>query len=341
MSADEPIEIFGIRLVGISAESGHKLLLSIALVLLVWVLRRVLRALLDATLSGDRFVRARFWIRQFLSIVSAIAILIGVVSLWFDDPSRLTTALGLFSAGLAFALQKVITALAGYFVIVRGKTFSIGDRIVMGGVRGDVVRLDFTQTTIIEMGQPPPVQKDEPAMWVQSRQYTGRIVTVSNARVFDEPVYNYTRELAYIWEEIVIPIGYKSDRERVEHLLVDCVQRHTTEIQRMSSEARDELARRYMVASLDVSPHVYYRITENWLELTVRFVAPTHGIRELKDAISRDILRGLDELGVGIASATFELTGLPPVQLRLQDPRSNGAELGEKLRARIADDARK
>ncbi len=26
----------------------------------------------------------------------------------------------------------------------------------------------------MEMGQPPPVQADEPAMWVQGRQYTGR-----------------------------------------------------------------------------------------------------------------------------------------------------------------------
>ncbi len=63
--------------------------------------------------------------------------------------------------------------------------------------RGDVIDLDFTQTTIMEMGQPPPVQNAEPAMWVQSRQYTGRMVTVSNARVFDEPVFNYTREFAF------------------------------------------------------------------------------------------------------------------------------------------------
>ena len=48
--------------------------------------------------------------------------------------------LGLVTAGLAFALQRVITALAGYFVILRGNTFNVGDRITMGGVRGDVSR---------------------------------------------------------------------------------------------------------------------------------------------------------------------------------------------------------
>ena len=134
-----------------------------------------------------------FWTGQAIQLVTAILLLLGLVSIWFDDPTRLTTALGLVTAGLAFALQKVITAVAGYGVILRGKTFHVGDRITMGGVRGDVVALGFIQTTIMEMGQPPSVPSADPAIWVRSRQYTGRIVTVSNAKIFDEPVYNYTR----------------------------------------------------------------------------------------------------------------------------------------------------
>ena len=60
---------------------------------------------------------------------------------------------GLMSAGLASALQQVVTALAGYFVILRGATFTVGDRISMGGVRGDVLQLGFIQTTIPEFAQ--------------------------------------------------------------------------------------------------------------------------------------------------------------------------------------------
>ncbi len=32
--------------------------------------------------------------------------------------------------------------------------------------------------------------------------------------------------------------------------------------------------------------------------------------------MSRDILAGLDQAGIGIASATYDIVGLPPVQLR-------------------------
>lgn len=310
-----PLELFGVELVGITAESGRKLLLSIALIVIVMVARKLLRALVEAVLRGERVMRVKFWIRQSLSLLAAMVIVVGLISLWFDDPVRLTTALGLVTAGLVFALQKVVTAVAGYVVIMRGKTFQVGDRIVMGGVRGDVIDLGFTQTTIMEMGQPPPVQQAEPPVWVQSRQYTGRLVTVSNARVFDEPIYNYTRDFPYLWEEMSIPISYTADRDRVEALLVEVAERHTAEIQDMSEDARHELTRRYFIKSADLRPRVYYRLTDNWLELTMRFVAREHGVRELKDAMGRDILRGLDDAGIQIASATFEIVGLPPVKV--------------------------
>ena len=75
----------------------------------------------------------------------------------------------------------------------------------MGGVRGDVIGLGFMQTRIMEMGQSPPEQRRRAGMWVHSRQYTGRIVTVTNDKIFDEPVYNYTHEFAYLWDEFSVP----------------------------------------------------------------------------------------------------------------------------------------
>ena len=49
----------------------------------------------------------------------------------------------------------------------------------------------------MEMGQPPAVQNADPAMWVRARQYTGRVVTLTNDKIFDSPVYNYTRDFPF------------------------------------------------------------------------------------------------------------------------------------------------
>jgi small-conductance mechanosensitive channel len=311
------MEFFGVRLVGFNAENAHKLALSVALIVIVVAVRKVVLWITARLFTAHPLGRARFWTHQILDVIVAITLVLGLLSLWFDDPRRLTTAVGLVTAGLAFALQKVVTAIAGYLILVRGKVFSVGDRIVMGGVRGDVIDMTFTQTRIMEMGEPPPVQEAEPPTWVHSRQYTGRIVSVSNARIFDEPVYNYTREFPYLWEELRLPISYSADRARVERLLLDVANRHTAELQKMGEDARRELMRRYILETTDLAPRVYVRLTDNWLELAVRFVAREHGVRALKDAMSREILDGLERLGVTIASATYEIVGLPEVHVAL------------------------
>jgi small-conductance mechanosensitive channel len=324
---NQAVELLGIRLVGINAENGKKLLLTLVLVVLILLLARLLRALAGWALRDRRHERLVFWIRQAIHLATALILLIGLASIWFDDPTRLATALGLVTAGLAFALQRVITALAGYFVILRSRTFNVGDRIRMGGVRGDVIALSFMQTTIMEMGQPPPVQGDEPAMWVKSRQYTGRVVTISNAQIFEEPVYNYTSEFPYLWEEMTIPIPYTADRGRAERILLEVAHRHTLTLSDLSAETLRELQRRYFIDAAGVEPRVYFNLTDNWLALTVRFIARDHGIRELKDAMTREMLQALDAAGIGIASATFEIVGLPPLRLQREkhDPPRSGS----------------
>jgi small-conductance mechanosensitive channel len=309
------LSIFGIELLGVNGETGGKLLLTIAYVTVIVLIRRGLRHTADLVLRRYPGDQREFWTRQVFNLTTALLVIVGLLSIWLDDPRRLSTAVGLVTAGLAFALQRVVTAVAGYFVILRGKAFHVGDRIVMGGVRGDVLGLGLFETTIMEMGQPPPVQGAEPAVWIRSRQYTGRIVTVSNGRIFDEPVYNYTREFSFIWEEMMIPISYSADRERAEQIMLDVARRHTAGLVGPAEDELGRLKRRYAVGSVSVEPKVYFAMTDNWLELTVRFVSEARGVREVKDSMSRDILSALDEAGIGLASATFDIVGLPTVRV--------------------------
>jgi small-conductance mechanosensitive channel len=75
------------------------------------------------------------------------------------------------------------------------------------------------------------------------------------------------------------------------------------------------MQRRYFLKPTEIGPRVYVRLTDNWLELTVRFIVRDCGIREVKDALSRDILQGLEQNGIELASATFEIVGLPPLRI--------------------------
>lgn len=308
------VKLFNITLIGVNARTGKKILFTLALVAVVYGLRSLALAAVRS-ITARRTSPASFWTRQGVQLVAAVILVLGIASIWIDAGTDIATGLGLVSAGLAFALQQVITALAGYFVILRGDTFNVGDRIAIGGVRGDVIKLGFIKTTVMEMGQPPSVKGADPAVWVNSRQYTGRIITVSNGTIFEEPVYNYSRDFPYIWEEIVIPVSYHDDRGRAEEILLETARAHALATAEMGAEALDEMRDRYAVADADLEPRVYYRITDNWLELSLRFVVDHRGVRGVKDVMSRRIIDAFDEAGIGIASATYEIVGLPGLRL--------------------------
>lgn len=317
----QPLTILGIKLVGITYRNGQKLLMTLVLIGIVVGLSWILRGIAALVARGHRNQKVVFWIRQAVNLLLAVILLLGFISIWFNEGPQLATFMGLVTAGVAFALQKPISALAGYVVILRGKTFNVGDRIVMGGVRGDVIELGFIQTTIMEMGEPPEEQGDAPSMWVHARQYTGRLVTISNSQVFDEPVFNYTREFPYIWEEMRLPISYKDDRRKAEQILLECAGRHTVHAQELSADELKEMQRRYFLDRADLKPHVYYRLTDNWIEMTVRFIARSHGVRELKDKMSREVLDGLDAAKIGIASSTYDVVGMPPIRVQIDNDR--------------------
>ena len=309
------MDFYGIRLIGFNSENGQKLLLTIGLIVLVMAFRAIAEAVARYVMSGRQNERLRFWLSQTTNLLAAAIVILGILSIWFDDPTRLTTAAGLVTAGLAFALQKVVTSVAGYFVILRSRVFTVGDRILMAGVRGDVIRLSFIQTTIMEMGQPPGERPDDPKVWVKSRQFTGRIVTVTNDKVFDTPVFNYTREFPYLWEEITVPIEYTADRGRAERILLKAAGNHAVKIDEIDDESLERMKDHFFVTRANLEPRVYVRLTDNWIELSMRFLSREHGSREIKDAMSREILSEFEAAGLSIASSTFGIVSIPPIRV--------------------------
>jgi small-conductance mechanosensitive channel len=293
-----------------------KVLITLGLFIAVALLSRGARAVIRALLSGSSHEHGYFWGRQALRVISMVLLVLGIITIWFDNPGGLATATGLVSAGIAIALQRVITAFAAYVIILRGRVFTIGDRITIGGVRGDVVALDFMQTTVMEMGQAIDEQGDSPSMWVHGRQYSGRLVRVTNDKIFDTPIYNYTREFPFLWEEMRLPISYKDDRATAERILLETAERHTSEKMERARAAFAQLREHYrMVREDDLRPRVFVRLTDNWVELSLRFLVEVDRVRVVKDAMSREILAALEAHGIGIASTTFEIVGLPTLRV--------------------------
>src|SRR5690554_924320 len=64
----------------------------------------------------------------------------------------------------------------------------------------------------------------EIGQWVFSDNYSGRIVKISNAFVFKGPVYNYSKNFPFVWDEITLPIRYDSDMELAKSIIIAVAQ---------------------------------------------------------------------------------------------------------------------
>ena len=142
--------------------------------------------------------------------------------------------------------------------------------------------------------------------WVRSRQFTGRIVTVTNDKVFDEPVYNYTHEFAYLWDEISVPVHYGEDYRRADEIILKAASNHALTAHGLGQDEVQRLERRFGIKVDEIEPRVFWRMTENWVELTARFLGPDHGIRGMKDKMTREILAGLEQAKIPVAAIRQE-----------------------------------
>jgi small-conductance mechanosensitive channel len=344
--AQSGLALSRIHLVGVDLHTATKLIYTAVFVAAIVLLRWVTRGVVRMALRGREHTRGRFWARQGINLTTAVVVALGLISIWFDNGLHAAAAVGVLTAALAFAMQKAVTSFAGYFLILRGDIFSVGDRIVMGGVRGDVISLGFLRTTILEMGQPHGDGDSGIPIWVQARQYTGRIVTVTNGAVFDEPVYNYSRDFPFIWEELHIQVKHDTDLDLAERLITEAAARHSLKPSDVGAGVMQRLRRRYFVPAEEVSlePEVFFTLTSSWVELALRFVVPTHDIRRVKSSISREVAAAFAQHGIELASNTYAIVEVPPLKVAEPYPAEGHAGDAERVPpadAADSDDARR
>ena len=243
---------------------------------------------------------SRYYLRKSARYLVFGLVLLALAVVWRPFAGRAGVVLGLAAAGVAFAMQEVIGALAGWVSILTGRQFRVGDRVQMGGVRGDVLDITPLRTTILEIG----TGRDD--AWVRGRQYTGRTVSVSNKAVFNEPVYNSSAVFDYLWEELTVPVPYDADWRLAERVLREEAERASASAG--AQRAIEDVRRRYPVGRAEVEPRVFVRATDNWVELSARFVVPVRAARSVKDQMTRRVLTRFAEEHIEVASATQDVT---------------------------------
>jgi small-conductance mechanosensitive channel len=275
-----------------------KLVLSSVVLVLTWIGYRVVRGVLQARIQDQTHMHTlRMLMRNAFFFIGSVVILL----VWLGFGSNFTVAMGILGAGIAFASQEVIGSFAGYLNIVTASIFRIGDRVRIGSVVGDVMDISILRTTVMEIGE-----------WVKADQYTGRIVTIANRAVFSDPVFNYTQHWRYLWDEIMIPVTYSSNWRRAGELMLEHGRAYSAHLQEQARTEFRDMVRRYLVHDTPVEPTLYLVMTDNWIELTLRYIVEVRERRHVRGQLHQELLQHFEsEADITVASATFEIVGLP------------------------------
>ncbi|MDD3014539.1 MAG: mechanosensitive ion channel [Candidatus Gastranaerophilales bacterium] len=251
-----------------------------------------------------------YHIRKMITLVGYLVIILFLLVVFYQRLRGLTIAFGVIGAGVAFSLQEVIGSIAGWLAINSRNFYRIGDRVQLGGIKGDVIDISILRTTIMELGE-----------WVETDLYTGRIVQISNSFVFKSPVYNYSGDFPFIWDKITIPVqygcNYKLAREILNKILYEVVGEYINE----ANEAWENMLRKYLVERARIEPMITIIANDNWVEFTVRYITDYKKRVITKDMLFTRILEEFDKTNgqVKISSTTIQLVQAPPLDIRLTE----------------------
>lgn len=80
--------------------------LTLAICGAIILLRVAVGRILHALTRGSPRNRLVFWTDQAASLAALVCILVTCLAIWINDPARLTTVVGIASAGVASAAQR-------------------------------------------------------------------------------------------------------------------------------------------------------------------------------------------------------------------------------------------
>jgi small-conductance mechanosensitive channel len=275
-------------------------------VAIIWL---IIKALQKNLFSKIKDTDNRYRAKKFGSFIGYFLTIILLTVVFSDRLGGLTVAFGVAGAGIAFALQEVIASFAGWLAILFGGFYKIGDRVQLGGIKGDVMDIGVLRTTLMETGQ-----------WVDGDLYNGRIVLVANSFVFKEPVFNYSGDFPFLWDEIKIPIQFGSNYEKARQIIQQVGIDVAGDLTDLSHEKWLALQNKYRLEEAQTAPMVSLIANDNWVEYTLRYVVNFKKRRATKTELFTLLLNRIEATNgeVKFASATFQLVEAPEFTVKMK-----------------------
>lgn len=201
-----------------------------------------------------------------------------IVVIWIHQLQAIGATVVVFAAAIVVATKEFILNIVGYLYRTGAKAFSIGDRIEINNIRGDVLDQNITGVTLLEVGS-----------GVKTHQYTGTSVFIPNAMFLNSPVKNETLMGGdYVFHIITINLKAGKDWQAAEAALLEAANHVCSPYLEEAIRKMTQISRKHALDQPGVEPRINLQIPDHdKITFQLRVPVPT----KRRGRIEADILR--------------------------------------------------
>jgi small-conductance mechanosensitive channel len=208
--------------------------------------------------------------------VSYVLLFLGLVVIWAAQLQALALSFVVLAMAIVWATKEIIACLLGAFYRVTSNAFSVGDRIQLAGVRGDVIDQGLLSTLVLEVGV--------------GHQRTGRSISIPNSALLIGPVVNESVAGEYMLHVMTIPVSRDENLGELERRALLAANEACADF---IDDVRRSIGSRYRRHGLNppsVDPRVTYQLVdENKVALLLRIPTPVRLERDVEQRVLRAV----------------------------------------------------
>jgi small-conductance mechanosensitive channel len=230
--------------------------------------------------------RRRYQALLMRRIVVWTAVVIIVIITFATQLGAVFTFAGLITAGIAVAMQNVITSIVGYFFLIGKYGLRVGDRVSVAGVTGEVVDIGLVRIHLMELGGPGESQP------------SGRVVAFSNSIVF-QPTAGIFKQIPgtnFVWHELKLTLASETDYHAAKDRIIKAVDSALGHYRENIDTQRRMVERNLSTVSAgELQPKVRLHYTASGIEATVRYPVEIEKATDIDDHLMRDLIAAIEQ----------------------------------------------
>lgn len=209
-----------------------------------------------------------------------LSLMVGLAFIWAVELRTLALSVVALAVALVVGTKELILCVCGSFLRTVTREFSLGDRIEIDGVRGDVIDQNLLSTTILEIG---------PGTF--THQYTGRTVSIPNSTFLTNNLVNESFTQDYVLHVFTIPTNRSDNWQEAERILLQAAEAECLGYAKDARYHFAELGKSQGLETPSLEPRVLVHLADpETINLVLRICVPARRKGRIEQAILRRFL---------------------------------------------------